>query len=230
MSTRSHEFNVGQICRLAYRESSLLSVYTDMTAQQASAAVDFLSLIVHSIEAEGIFARTIEFEEVVLVAGQDVYSLSASTLDVTGLAMYVLPGQTVVELPLQPMSREQWQEIGVRDTFGPPTRFYIHRTSSTLEVRLWLTPGPSEAGGLVRLQSQRLRADVTDQNATPDFERYWADYLVEKLAAKLARSNALGLDRVQELEGMAARSLAKCRGKSNQGTPQQFVLRHGRRW
>lgn len=230
MATRVHEFNVGQICRLAYREASLLSVYNDMTSQQSSAAVDFLSLIVHSIEAEGIFARTIEFEEITLVASQDAYSLSASTLDVTGLAMYVPPGQSIVELPLQPMSREQWQEIGVRETEGPPTRFYIHRTSSTLEARLWLTPGTAEAGGIVRLQSQRLRSDMSDTSATPDFERYWADYLVQKLAAKLARSNALGLDRVQELEGMAQRSLAKCRGKSNQGTPQQFVLRHGRRW
>lgn len=229
MATRTHEFNVGQICRLAYREASLLSVYQEMTAQQSSAAIDFLGLIVHSVEAEGLFARSIEFEEVTLVSGQDSYSLSEDTLDVTGKAMYVPPDQTQVELPLTPMSREQWQEIGVRDTEGPPTRFYVHRTSSLLELRLWLTPGDSEAGGLVRIQSHRFRADVTSTTATPDFERYWADYLVQKLAAKLARSNALGLDRVQELEGSAARTLAKCRGKSNQGTSQQFVLSHGRR-
>lgn len=228
-TTRTHEFNVGQICRLAYREASLLSVYQDMTAQQSSAAVDFLSLIVHSVESEGLFARSIEFEEVTLVSGQDAYSLSVDTLDVTGKAMYVAPGQTQVELPVMPMSREQWQEIGVRETEGPPTRFYVHRTSSILELRLWLTPGDSEADGIVRLQSHRLRADVTDTTATPDFERYWADFLVSKLGAKLSRSNGLGIDRVQELEGMAARSLAKCRGKSNEGTSQQFVLRHGRR-
>lgn len=230
MATRTHEFNVGQICRLAYREASILSVYQDMTAQQSSAATDFLELIVHSVEAEGIFARSIEFEEITLVDGQESYDLSANTLDTTGKAMYVPPDQTTIELPLQPMSREQWQEIGVRDVEGPPSRFYVHRTGALLQLKLWLTPGASEDGGIVRLQSHRLRADVTDTAATPDFERYWADYLVQKLAAKLARSNALPLDRVQELEGMAARSLAKCRGKSNQGTMQQFVLRHGRRY
>jgi hypothetical protein len=229
MSTRTHEFNVGQICRLAYREASLLSVYQDMTAQQSSAAVDFLELIVHSVEAEGLFARSIEFETVTLADGDDDYNLSVNTLDVTGTAMYIPPGQTMVELPVEPMSREQWQEIGVRDVEAPPTRYYVHRTATVLELRLWPTPGASENLGTIRLQSHRLRADVSDTAATPDFERYWADYLVEKLAAKLARSNALGLDRVQELEGMAARALAKCRGKSNEGTPQQLVIRHGRR-
>lgn len=227
--TRTHEFNVGQICRLAYREASILSVYQEMTTQQTNAAIDFLGLIVHSAEAEGLFARSIEFEEIDLVDGQDEYDLSENTLEVTGKAMYIPPGQTQIELPVFPMSREQWQELGVRDTEGPPTKYYIHRTSSVCQARLWLTPGASEDTGIIRFQSHRLRADVTDAADTPDFERYWADYLVEKLAAKLARSNGLGLDRVQELEMNAIRALGKCRGKSNQGTMQQFVLRHGRR-
>lgn len=227
-SSRSHEFDVGQICRLAYREAGLLNVYQDMTAQQSSAATDFLELIVHSTETEGLFARMGETESVTLAADDDTYSLTASVLDVYGIAKYVAPGQTETEIPVFPMSREEWQDIDARIAGGPPTKYYPRRTATLLEVILWPKPSSSEASGTVRFQVHRLRADVTSTTVTPDFEVFWAEYFVLRLAMKLAGSSALPLDRVQHFERQAAMALQKCRGKANQSQNQQIVVRHGR--
>jgi hypothetical protein len=227
-TTRTHVFNVAQLSRLGYRMAGLLSVYQEMTAQQASAAVDWLQLIVHSTECDGMFARDVEFETITLVASQNEYSLSASTLDCTGTAMWIPSGQTTVELPVSPISRERRQSLGVRTEGGPPTYYYIHRTADIAEAWIWPEPGTNEAGGTIRLQSHRLRADMTPTTVTPDFEGYWSNCLVTKLGMHLAESNALDLMKVQDLERKADRALAKCRGKSNQSGMQQFVLRHGR--
>lgn len=227
-STRTHEFDVGRICRIAYRMAGLLSVYQDMTSQQAGAAIDFFELIIHSVETEGMFARTVTLESVTLVADDATYSLAASTLDVVGNATYIMPNQTTTELPVTPMSREDWQSKGVVVSGGPPTRYYADRTSSTVVVNLWPTPSTNEAGGTVRFQCHRLKADVTTTTVTPDFEVYWAEYLATRLAMHLASSSALDLMKVQDLERRAAACLAKCRGKSNSNTNQQFVVRHGR--
>jgi hypothetical protein len=128
-STRTHEFNVGQICRLAYREAGLLNVYMSMTTQQSSAATDFLELIVHSTETEGLFARAGDTETITLATSDDTYSVSSSVLDVYGDAKYIATGQTEVELVVKPMSREEWQAIDARIEGGPPSRYYGNRTS-----------------------------------------------------------------------------------------------------
>ena len=228
-TTRSHEFDVDKICKLAWRKAGLLSIYQSMNAQQAAAARELLELIVHSTETEGMFARSVIFESVTLADGTYVYPLSASTIDVTGTAMYVLPNQTAVELPVQIISRERWQTIGVRTASGPPTLAYIHRQAVPYEAWLWPTPGASEAAGTVRFQSHRLRADVTAAGVTPDFEVYWADFLTTRLAKEIAQASGRGIDVVNDLERQSEIQLRKCRGKSNQSTMQQLVLCHGRR-
>lgn len=227
-ATRSHVFNVAQICRLGWRKAGLLSIYMDMTAQQAATAIDFLALIVHSSETEGMFARDVEFETVTLVSGQSEYPLDASTIDCTGTAMYIAAGQTTVETPVQVISRERWQTLGVRTEGGIPTFYYIHRTADVAEAWIWPPPGANEAGASIRLQSHRLRADLSPSTVTPDFEGYWADYLATRLAMELAQASARDIGVIQDLERKAGAALAKCRGKSNEGRMQQFVIRHGR--
>ncbi len=237
-STRTQEFSIGKICTMAYRSAALLSPYMTMTEQMSAAAIDFLGVIIRSPDAEGIFAKQVEFESVTLVSGTYIYTLDESILDLVGAAMYIGPDNADVdradsELFVRPISRETWQELGTKSVEGIPTMYYLHRTGASPEVRLWPIPGDSEADGVIRFQAQLLRADVTQATDTVDFERYWTDYLVKKLGAELARSNAVNLTRVGELEAQAQAALRKCRGKSNEGMGQQFILMHGnygRRW
>lgn len=231
-SSRTQEFSISKICMMAYRSAALISPYQSLTEQMSSAAVDFLGVIIRSPDAEGMFARQIEFQNVTLVSGTYIYALDEAVLDVVGAAMYISPDNTDIakadsELFVRPISRETWQELGTKSTEGPPTMYYLHRTGASPEVRLWPIPSDSEDGGTVRFQAQLLRADVTQGAATVDFERYWTDYLVKKLGATLARSNAVSLMRVTELEQMADIALKKCKGKSNEGMSQQFILSHG---
>ncbi len=231
-SSRTQEFSISKICMMAYRSAALLSPYMGMTEQQTSAAVDFLGVIIRSPDAEGMFAKQIEFENVTLVSGTHIYTLDADILDLVGAAMYISPDNASItqadsELFVRPISRETWQELGSKSAEGPPTMYYLHRTGASLEVRFWPVPGDSEDDGVVRFQAQLLRADVTQAQNTVDFERYWTDYLVKKLASELARSNGVNMVRVQELKDEAAVALRHCKGKSNEGMGQQFILMHG---
>lgn len=230
-STRTHEFNIAELCRFGWMKAGLVNMHQSLSTQQLALAQDFLQLIVDSADTEGMLARQVEFEEVELESAVSTYDLSVNTLDVTATAMYIAPDQTEVELPVNPMSRDRWQSLTAKEASGVPTLYYVHRTESRLTVRFWPTPGTNQEDGTVRFQSQRLRADVAGvaSTLTPDFERFWNQYLATKLGAEIARSQSLSLSKVQELESMAQLELKKCKAKGNQHVPQQFVVHHGRR-
>lgn len=231
-TSSTNEFDVGKICRLAYMEAGLLNPQMQLSEAQASVARDFLELIARSIDTEGMFSRVVDFEDVALVTGQTSYSLNAATIDVVGAGMYRDPTDTnpgSSETIVKPISRETWQELSTKSAASRPTMFYFSKSETPPTVRVWPIPSTSENGGVLRLQAQRLRADANSATVTMDFERYWTEYLVQKLAAALSRANSLNLARVQELEGMAAMLLQKCKAKSHQQVNQQFVVRFGGR-
>src|SRR6266566_2167675 len=98
-STSSFEFNIGQICLMAYRDAGVVSIYQNLTDAQGSAARDLLQRIVNSSQSKGLFARTMDFSNVTLVAGQFGYTMPNSVLDVVGTAMFIAPGQPVTASP-----------------------------------------------------------------------------------------------------------------------------------
>lgn len=231
-TSSTNEFNVGKICRLAYMEAGLLNPNMQLSEAESSVARDFLEVITRSVDVEGMFAKVAEDAEVTLAAGVVTYSLAADVIDVSGSGMYIDPTDTnpgAAETIVKPVSRETYHEISAKTAESRPVWFFLDRSTVPLSVKIWPKPSTSEDGGILRLQIQRLRADVSSATVTMDFERFWTDYLVLKLAAKLARSNSLNLGRVQELETMAADTLRKCKAKSHQQVNQQFVVRHGGR-
>jgi hypothetical protein len=231
-TTSTHEFDVGKICRLAYMEAGLLNPLQELAEAQAAAARDVLEVITRSVDTEGMFTRVVEFAEVTLATGITTYSLSADVVEVAGAGMYIDPTDTspaAAETIVKPVSRETWQEISAKNASARPVWVYFDRSTSPGSVKVWPIPSSSENGGTLRLQVQRLRADVNSATVTMDFERYWTEYLIKKLAATLGRHNTLNLGRIQELEAMAADLLRKCKAKSHSQVNQQFVVRHGGR-
>jgi hypothetical protein len=233
-TTAVKDLDINKIVLLAYRESGLISMWQNYDESQRQGALYLLELIVNGLATECRFARTTDERTITLVKDVNSYAMPVDCLDVVGNGKYIDPSQTditkAVELMVQPIDRERWENITARNATGLPTMYYCHRETDPIEVRLWMTPSSTEAGGTIRFMVHRLRATMTDGNATPDFERYWADYFVAELAHRLALSSFAATDRCAYLKAMAQEKLQRCRGASNESTNQQFIMRHGTGW
>lgn len=228
-TSRTYEFNVSSIIKMAYQTAGLLTVYQGVNTQQAQLGMDLLDLITKSSQTMGLFARTMVDYNLTLVAGQRDYTLPGNVLDLTGNGAFIASGQTLAaaagETPVMPMSREQWQGMSAKDAVGRPTMYSVDRTDAAIVVSFWPTPDTANAG-TVRFPTHRLRADTREGNATLDFESFWQEYFVCELAARLALANSMSISRVQYLKSEAHEKLELCRAQAQQRGSQQFVMAH----
>lgn len=234
-TTSAKEYNVGQIVTIAHRQAGLSGDGVTPTESQMLAGVDLLGLIVQSTAAKGFFAKTVDFYNLTLIAADYTYSLPTNVIDVIGNAMYIPPGftdvtQAAAETYVSAATREQWHSTSGKGSQGVPSFYWANRTASAVEVRLWPVPSSSEAGGVVRFQVHRLRADVTDRTTTVDVERFWTEWLVYQLAADLAIGAALPINRVQMLEAKAAGKLRDATAMAKENAPMRVRLDHRTSW
>lgn len=224
MSTSTRELTIGNVVTRAFQLAGLLGDMQTPSDTDGAMARDFLETIIDSLATEGVLARQIRFTDLPMVVGQRAYNLDATTLDVIGDGMYIAAGQSNpadTETLVRQVRREEWHKLSPKSARGNPTLMYAYRASSTVELRVW--PIPTEAG-TIRIQEQRLLADNTDGNATPDLQRYWAEYLLWALGSMVAAAKSLPTDRVAYFEARAEKLLLKCKGKAVQrGAVQAYV-------
>src|SRR5262249_13603048 len=160
----------------------------DVDQVKGSYARDRLDTILKELEVEGLFAKSISFETITLVSGQFQYDLPSDALDAVGIGMYIDPSQAssnpqnANELPVKDMRREEWQVLTRKDATGRPLKSFCHRVNVVPQVWYWPVPGSSEAGGIVRHQVHRLRADTTLGTVKPDYELYWNQFFIWELS------------------------------------------------
>jgi hypothetical protein len=234
-TTTLKEFNVGQIVTLAYRQGALVGDGQTPSEAQMLVGTDLLALVISGVSAKGYFAKTIEFYNLTLVAGVFQYNLPASVIDVVGNGMYISPGftnvdQATAETVVLSSTREEWHQTPGKGSLGAPSFYYAHRAQTLVEINMWPVPSATEAGGVVRFQTHRLRADVTDRAATVDVERYWTEWLVYQLAADLSIGAGLPVNRVQMLENKALLKLRDAQSMSKESAPMRVMLSHGTSW
>lgn len=234
-SSVTFEFNIGEIVRMAHVDAGLLSIYQKTNQQQMVDGLDKLQRELNALQAKALFARTVDFYNLTpLVEGTERYTFPTWILDLVGNGMYIQPGESLTqsntETLVKLITRAEWQEQSAKGAIGRPTLFYAHRTTSTLEARLWPVPGVDEVGGTIRFPIHRYRADARDPNATMDFERFWTDYLVSNLAYRLALAAAFGSDRMNDLRIDMMSKYNDARKYSMQRGNQRMVTRHPTGW
>ena len=148
--------------------------------------------------------------------------------------MYIDPSETDIdhaggEMPISPITRDQWQLQTAKDATGRPLQMYCHRVSSPPELRFWPTPTDSDEG-TVRLQVHRLAADSNDGAKTMDLERFCSSYITNALARELAVANGLSPQRIRYFAETAEMYLRKCISYSAQKTSTQLSIRHRTGW
>ena len=203
---------------------------------QARVARQVLSVLVTALESEGIAMRAVQPGYVVLVEGQNLYTLPETVIDCVGNGAYIdptvsqVPFQASSETPVIKTDRDTYQGLSSKSAESRPTLYYFARNAPLSTLYLWPTPSATEAGGQIRFQYHQLRPDVTDGTKTMPFERYWDEYFVYALAGRLALDNSMGLERVGYMDQMAAAKKADAKGYSKQNVNMQASIDHRTGW
>lgn len=230
-ATRTNEFTVGSLIRQAHVDAGLLNVNQSCSAAQTQDGMDKLERMSKSSAVHGFMARVTDFHTITLEEGTQTYEFPAYVLDLTGTAMYTDPQSTGAETPVSMVMREQWATLTQKNsTDSSPSIFYVSKPSVPLAVKVWAVPGAAQDGGTISFQALMYRADIRSAGVTPDYEVYWQDWLVAELAARLALSNSLSIDRYTALQGKANQLLKEAKAMGRQRGPQQFRMGHRSPW
>lgn len=210
-SANTAELTVNQIIRQALVSVGMMPLEAPMSGGQwnARAAVgrERLQVILGGLQSKQFLLRAVENYTVTIASGDgaenDPLSLPADTLDVIGPAMWADSGQTSEGILTQ-IDRDSWHTYTDKATTGRPSMFYVEKLG-TVRIFLLSVPGSSEAGAVLRLQRQKLLANmVGNDGQTPDLERSWTPYLI----AKLGEFFASGTLPVQAAQARAAAAQA----------------------
>lgn len=230
--TRGAELTVDQILTSALHLSGLLD--TGQPADEADLAYGrrTLDTVMDSLQAEGVYARSVPFFELALTAGEPYYAISSDILDLVGDGAYIDAANTSTkgvdgETPVKQIDRESWQRLSAKGAEGRPSQYYLHRAEVPLQVRLW--PTPDEAG-TIRFQAQTLVSDTEIGSSTPDARVFWNQYFTWEMAHHYATAKSLPVQTRSYLNKRAMEYGRKARSFANQGGNNFLHLDHANPW
>ncbi len=230
MTTNTRELDIDKLVLTAYQYAGLLNEMQTAQGPQWDARSVYgrnqLEVIVDQLGAEGIFERSMEWYDLSVAAGARATELPGDTVDVRGTAKLIQSDLAETLLTLDPLARDGYNELIVPTTGGTPGRFYVSRG---VPMSLYLWPVP-ESAVTVRIQRQKLSFDNSRGSATVDLERYWMDYLLNELAARLALGSGLSVERAAIYTAKAQAAKLAARSKSSGQLPSRIIVDHPGPW
>lgn len=236
-TTPSTPISINTLILLAYKRAGILPVEARLSGANMVPKLEHgrqtLDLIIDALATEGFIARTTEFYDLPLLAGESQYTLPDSILDVFEDAMFV-PSEnpdtkfTTGELVCKQIDLDTWQTLTVKGAISTRPQLYVAlRSGATVELRFW--PVPS-AAGTMRLKTTRLLGTSADGTKTPDLQRYWFDALVWCLAYYVAVDSSMPADKIAMLQGTAEQKKRDCVRYAFEHTGVQAVLGYQTQW
>ncbi len=236
-STPSVPISVNTLILLAYKRAGVLPVEARLSGANMIPKLEhgrqLLDLIIDGLATEGFMARTTEFYDLPLQAGESQYTLPDSILDVFEDAMFVPNTNldtkfTSGELVCKQVDISTWQTLTVKgSTSTRPQLYAAFRDGATVVLRFWPVPNDT---GVIRLKTIRLLGSSADGTKSPDLQRYWFDALVWCLAYVLAIDSSMPLDKVQLLQGVAETKKKDCVRYAYEHTSATATLNYPSQW
>lgn len=192
-SANTAELSINQIVRQALVAVGMMAPEMPMQGSQwesrASVGREHLQLLLGQLQSKQYLLRAVENYTVTVASGDGAEAtplvLPADTLDVVGDAMWLDAGQTV-ESPVKQIDRETWHLYSDKTTTGRPSLMYVQKAGA-VSLFLLQPPGADEAGATLRLQRQKLLANMVQAGGnTADVERSWVPWFMWSLAAFFA--------------------------------------------
>ncbi len=228
--------SINVLILLAYKRAGILPVEATLAGANMTPKLEhgrqLMDLLLDSLAPKGFIARTTDFYDLPIIAGELQYTLPDSILDVFEDAMFVPSTNpdtkhTTSELVCAQVGVSTYQTITTKGSISSrPTIYASFRSGATVMIKVW--PVPSEDGTL-RLKTIRLLGGNADGTKTPDLQRYWFDALVWCLAYTIAVDSTM-LERAAYLGPIAEAKEKECIAYSYEHTGSQAVLAYTTQW
>jgi hypothetical protein len=236
-ASASTPISINLLILLAYKRAGVLPVEARLSGANMVPKLEHgrqtLDLIMDSLATEGFVARTTEFYDLPIVAGESAYTLPDTILDVFEDAMFV-PSEnpdtkhTTGELVCKPMDLGTWQTLTTKGSISTRPQLYVTlRSGAAVQLKFW--PVPSEAGTM-RLKTTRLLGSSLDGTKNPDLQRYWYDALVWCLAYYLAIDSSMPAEKIGMLQALAEAKKKECLRYSFEHTNTRATLDIQTQW
>lgn len=235
----STPISINTLILLAYKRAGVLPVEAKLSGANMTPKLEhgrqLLDLIIDGLATEGFMARTMDFYDLPIVAGESQYTLPDSILDVHEDAMYV-PGEptnqdtkhTTGEMVCKQIDLGVWQTLTTKGSISTRPQLYAaFRSGATVMLKFW--PVPSEAGTM-RVKTVRLLGSNSDGTKNVDLHRYWFDALVWCLAYYVAVDSSMPGEKIQMLASIAEQKKKMCVAYGFEHTPTQAVLDYPTQW
>lgn len=89
-----------------------------------------------------------------------------------------------IEIPMVPLTRQEYDDLPVKTTTGTPTQFYYDKQREAAKFYVWPVLA-SASGQTVEITYEREIEDQTDLDAVPDVPGEWYDAVVYNLGVRL---------------------------------------------
>jgi hypothetical protein len=236
-SAPATESIIDQVVLSAFKKAGLLPIEYEIGADSTWAAKsshgrDILNRIIYSPEVNSSIDYFMDFDDVVLTANEQYYTMNSDVLNVIGDASYIpadnadtkdTDGETIVTQ----INVHRWNTLSSKNASGRPSLFYVKRTGKSIQVRLW--PQPDEAG-TIRFQVHTLAASSKVGSDDFDLRRYWENYLVHAVACELMVDSKMPVEDQTIVLAERNRLLVECKKAAEPNEPPVLILTHRTGW
>lgn len=219
-----------QIATAAYRLAGLKTAGRSPSADELSAANDYINASLKALENDGIRLRNVARVNQTLTSGTASYSAADDTIDVE-FPVYLTYTNGSSTTTVQPMTRDEYMALTNKTDQGVPSRLYIEKasTGTTPNLTLILWPVPDSTVTTLSYARVRLIRDL-DSGTNPDLGPNWIKFLTYELAHDLCLANSLPLPRAQYFKGLATQEKNRAQQDDTERGDVQFVVSHRGGW
>ena len=207
---------VAEICDEAFERLGLDT--SDLTARHLKSARRSIDFMFSEWTNKGVHQWAVDQQNQTLVDGTATYNAPSGTVAI--LEMVVRRGG--IDIPVNPMTRDEYLAIPSKTAEGLPNRYYFDRSRTTPTITLWNTPENSTDA----IYYYRMRAlqDVGVASNTLDIPPRWHEAVAAGLASKLAVKYAP--DRIGPLTGLAAARFAEATQEDRERSPTTLRVKY----
>ena len=216
----STTINVTRLIEKALRRCGLSPASN--TQETMETAREDLFMLLMSLSNRGLNLWCIDRQEIPLVAGTATYTLPAGTLDVLNLNLATPTDDSVRELPITPMNRDDYTALPNKaHSSAQPTNYWFEKLR---EPRITLWPVPSDSERYLVLYRYRQIQDIGDFTNEIEIPARWLEAICWHLALRLAfELPGVSPERLGAVQQMAQSMTLEVEAGETDGAPTYFA-------
>lgn len=217
-NTYATDFEIAEICDEAFERAGIDP--ETLTARHLRSARRSMNLIFSDWSNEGINLWQIEQETQTLTTSDGSYNTPTDTIGI----LEVFVRRDSVDIPVEPMTRDEYAGIPTKTTEGLPSRYYFDRLTPTPTLTLW--PIPENSTDVLYYYRMRQSQDVGVASNTADVPYRWLEALTAEMAVRVAQK--YNPERIGPLMGIARSAFKRAKIEDRQRAPTSIRVNYRR--